>query len=273
MKPFVKWLGGKRQIIDRLTNGLPEYCRYFEPFVGGGALLFELKPKKATISDINCDLINCYKIIRDDVNGLITFLSDLQKGHCEKQYYEVRSWNCNEGVQRAARLIYLNKTCFNGLYRENRKGQFNAAYGKYENPRILDEDNLKLVSEYFNGNDIKIVHGSYAETIKEVKAGDLVYLDPPYYPLNQISFVRYNKEVFCERNQLELAAAFKNLTDLGVHVMLSNSNTEFINNLYESYSKETLAANRTINTKGDGRKKDKKIEIIIRNWNYESDTN
>lgn len=267
MKPILKWAGGKRQIIDKLTSGMPiKYERYFEPFVGGGAMLFHLKPDKAEISDINCELINCYKVVKNNLYELIDSLKVFKND--VEYFYEVRSWDVsnNKPIQRAARLIYLNKTCFNGLYRENSKGKFNVPYGKYKSPKIIDDDNLKAVSEYFNKSEIGISCCSYTESIKNVKKGDFIYFDPPYHPLKSDSFTMYSKTGFSESDQKELAKTFKDLSNIGAYVMASNSNTEFINKLYDGFNKETLTANRAINSKGDGRKNKQEIEIIIRNW-------
>jgi DNA adenine methylase len=266
-KPFVKWAGGKRQLIKVLTNNLPpSYNRYIEPFVGGGALLFEVLPYKAIINDINTELINAYTVIKDDIDALI---EDLKKHKNEEEYYyKIRSLDPEKlsAVERASRFIYLNKTCFNGLYRENSKGKFNVPFGKYKNPKILDEENLRAVSEYLNTAEISILNLDYKEVCKLAKKGDFVYLDPPYYPISKSSsFTKYHKLDFTERDQMELTEVFRELDRKGCYVMLSNSNTKFIRELYKEYEIWEVSANRFINCKGDKREK-VNIEVLIKNY-------
>lgn len=266
-KPFVKWAGGKRQLINLLIDNLPaEYDTYIEPFIGGGALLFEVMPNKAVINDINEELINAYKVIRDNLTELIYSLK--QHKNEESYYYKVRSLSPEylSPVERASRFIYLNKTCFNGLYRENSKGQFNVPFGKYKNPVIVDEENLKLVSDYLNSADIEIYNTDYKEICKLAKEGDFVYLDPPYYPLTKTaSFTKYNKHDFTEQDHLELREVFEELNKKGCYVMLSNSNTEFVKELYRGYNIWEIEASRFINCKGDKRGK-AKVEILVKNY-------
>jgi len=266
-KPFVKWAGGKRQLIKILTNNLPpSYNRYIEPFVGGGALLFEVLPYKAIINDINTELINAYTVIKDDIDALI---EDLKKHKNEEEYYyKIRSLDTEKlsAVERASRFIYLNKTCFNGLYRENSKGKFNVPFGKYKNPKILDEENLRAVSEYLNTAEISILNLDYKEVCKLAKKGDFVYLDPPYYPISKSSsFTKYHKLDFTERDQMELTEVFRELDRKGCYVMLSNSNTKFIKELYKEYEIWEVSANRFINCKGDKREK-VNVEVLIKNY-------
>jgi DNA adenine methylase len=266
-KPFVKWAGGKRQLIKVLTNNLPpSYNRYIEPFVGGGALLFEVLPYKAIINDINTELINAYTVIKDDIDALI---EDLKKHKNEEEYYyKIRSLDPEKlsAVERASRFIYLNKTCFNGLYRENSKGKFNVPFGKYKNPKILDEENLRAVSEYLNTAEISILNLDYKEVCKLAKKGDFVYLDPPYYPISKSSsFTKYHKLDFTERDQMELTEVFRELDRKGCYVMLSNSNTKFIKELYKEYEIWEVSANRFINCKGDKREK-VNVEVLIKNY-------
>ncbi|NPA53163.1 MAG: DNA adenine methylase [Aquificae bacterium] len=266
-KPFVKWAGGKRQLIKILKFYLPiEYKTYIEPFVGGGALLFETLPKKAIINDINAELINAYNVIKNNVDELIESL----KYHKNEKnyYYYIRSLDPDKltPIERASRFIYLNKTCFNGLYRENSKGKFNVPFGNYKNPKIVDEENLKAISEYLNTYDIKIFNGDYKEVCELAEKGDFIYFDPPYYPLNKTaSFTKYNKYDFTEKDQIELANLFKELDRKGCYILLSNSNTNFIRKLYKDYEIIELEANRFINSKGDRRGKSK-IEVLIKNF-------
>jgi len=266
-KPFVKWAGGKRQLIDILLANLPsEYNTYIEPFVGGGALLFEVLPQNAIINDINFELINTYRVIKHYVDELI---KDLKKHKNEKEYYyKLRALNPDDLslVERASRFIFLNKTCFNGLYRENKKGQFNVPFGRYKNPKILDEENLRAVSEYLNTANIKIYNTDYKNICKLAKEGDFIYFDPPYYPLTKTaSFTKYSKYDFTERDQIELYKIFKELDKRGCYLMLSNSNTEFIKELYKGYEILEIEAIRAINSKGSKRKK-AKIEILVKNY-------
>ncbi len=266
-KPFVKWAGGKRQLVDiLLSNVPPSFNRYFEPFVGGGALLFELQPQKAVISDINEELINAYKVIKDNVEELINSLK--KHKNTKEYYYAIRAINPKTltPVERASRFIYLNKTCFNGLYRENSKGQFNVPFGKYKNPKICDEENLRAVSEFLNKIEIVILNCDYKETCEMAKSEDFVYLDPPYYPISKTaSFTKYNKNGFSEEDQIELSEIFKDLDRKGCYVMLSNSNTEFIKKLYANYRIQEIKANRFINCKANRRGKSN-IEVLITNF-------
>jgi DNA adenine methylase len=266
-KPFVKWAGGKRQIVRELIRNIPSnFNTYIEPFVGGGALLFELMPDKAIINDINTELINTYRVIRDYPQKLIESLKKHKNE--EKYYYQIRALNPKElsEVERASRFIYLNKTCFNGLYRENSKGQFNVPFGKYKNPKIVDEDNIFAVSEYLKEADITILNKDYKEVCKLAKSGDFIFLDPPYYPMSKTaSFTKYTKYDFTEKEQIELSKLFKELDKKGCYVMLSNSNTDFIKSLYKEYDIKEMQANRVINSKADRRKKSN-IEVLIKNF-------
>jgi DNA adenine methylase len=266
-RPFIKWAGGKRQLLEALNANAPkQYGRYFEPFVGGGALLFSRRPRNATISDANHELINCYLVIRDDVQGLIRSLR--QHKNEETHFYEVRAKDIGSmtPVQRASRFIYLNKTCFNGLYRENKSGQFNAPFGRYENPRIVDEENLLAVSEYLRTSDVEIFGGDYRAALNSASAGDFVYLDPPYAPMTKTArFAHYVKGGFGLDDQAELAKVFANLTTRGVKAMLSNSNTPIVHDLYKGFNIQTIHATRAINCKGGKRGKDAN-EVLITNY-------
>ena len=266
-RPFVKWAGGKRQLLSILTNAAPQsYGRYFEPFIGGGAYLFSQLPDRATISDINSELINCYQVIRDDVEALMRSLK-LHKND-EVHFYTTRAKDLRKltKIQRASRFIYLNKTCFNGLYRENRSGQFNTPFGRYENPKIVDRENLLAISEYLNSADIKISCGSFESVLTETVAGDFVYFDPPYVPLTKTAnFAGYVKGGFDINNQIELAKVYAELSDKGVFVMLSNSNTDVIHDLYKEFNIKTIHASRSINCKGGSRGKEAN-EVLITNY-------
>jgi len=264
--PVVKWAGGKRQIIHELMQRVPEnFETYYEPFVGGGALLFELLPDKAVIGDKNYELINAYLVIRDRVEELI---EDLKKHENSKDYYKrIRSINPEEldAVARASRFLYLNKTCYNGLWRVNSKGEFNVPFGNYKNPKICDEENLRAVSQYLRKAEIQIIHGDYKEVLKKANKGDFVYLDPPYAPVSKTAnFTKYLKDDFTLEDQIELAQVFKKLDEIGCYVMLSNSNTDFIKELYRNFVVEIISSNRMINCKANKRRNH--TELIIRNY-------
>jgi len=273
-KPFVKWVGGKRQLLSQFKNlnlyppeGFdPNKNTYFEPFVGGGAVFFDLLPQKAVLSDLNKELVTTYLVIKNNVDNLI---SSLKKHKTDKDYFlKVRAQNPNEldDVAVASRFIFLNRTCFNGLYRVNSKGGFNVPYGKYSNPLICDESNLKKVSEVLQ--DVEIKHQDYKSVLKKTKKGDFVYLDPPYYPVSKTaSFTSYTAEGFLDKEQIELRDTVLELHKRGCFVMLSNSDTPFINKIYSGQKGlriNKVEAGRAINSKGSGR--GKITEVLITNY-------
>lgn len=266
-RPFVKWVGGKRQLLGILHAAAPaDFGRYFEPFIGGGAFLFSQLPDTATISDANPELINCYQMVRDDVEGLIRSLQTHKNE--EAHFYAVRAKDLSKmsPVQRASRFIYLNKTCFNGLYRENLKGQFNAPFGRYPNPKIVDKENLRAISEYLQTFDVEINCSGYQDVLNKAQAGDFVYFDPPYAPMTKTaSFAGYVKGGFGLQQQADLAKVFAQLTKKGVLVMLSNSNTPIIHELYEGFNIEVIHAARSINCKGGKRGKEAN-EVLVTNY-------
>lgn len=268
-KPFVKWAGGKRQLIDILKANIPtSFRRYIEPFVGGGALLFEILPQKAIISDINKELINAYIVVKERVEELIESLREHEKNYSEEYYYKLRSLDPNSlsDVERASRFIFLNKTCYNGLYRENSKGQFNVPFGRYKKPKIFEAENLRAVSFYLNSADIEIYCADYKEVCKKAEKGDFVYLDPPYYPISKSSsFTKYTKYDFMEEDQVELSEVFRKLDRKGVFVLLSNSNTEFIRDLYRDYIIIEVESRRFINCKPNGRGP-RAYEVLVKNF-------
>jgi DNA adenine methylase len=267
-RPFLKWAGGKTQLLPKLLSRVPSnYNRYFEPFLGGGALFFTLQPKDAYLSDINEDLVNAYTVIRDDVGPL---LQALRIHRYEKDYfYQVRSWDRSADYgklspsERAARLIFLNKTCFNGLYRLNSKGFFNVPFGDYKNPRIVNEKNLLACSEI-----LKCAHISKSSFIgieNQVQTGDFVYLDPPYVPLSTTSsFTGYSKEGFSHADQITLRDLCLRLHEKGVLFMLSNSATPVVLELYKNFNCETVSATRAINSKGKSRGQIE--EVLVTNY-------
>lgn len=273
-KPFVKWVGGKRQLLKqfRELNLYPPECfnpesnTYFEPFVGGGAVFFDLLPKHAELSDTNRELVMTYNVIKDNVDGLI---KSLKKHIYNKEYYlGVRAQDINElsDIEIASRFIFLNRTGFNGMYRVNKSGQFNVPFGRYKNPLICDENNLRKVSEALQG--ITITHRDYKDVLELAKIGDFIYFDPPYYPLNPTSsFTAYTAKGFFEKEQIELRDTFVKLHERECFVMLSNSDTPFINELYsglEGVSVNKIIAGRAINSKGS--KRGKINEVLITNY-------
>ena len=266
--PIVKWVGGKRQLMFELLKNLPKsYNRYFEPFIGGGALFFELQPDNAYISDMNEELINLYFVVRDSVDELV---HDLNKHEISKEYFlKIRNLDRMEkyfklsNVERASRFIYLNRTCFNGMYRVNSKGEFNVPFGNYKNPRIIDENNLLNCSELLKKTEIKCA--DFSEIIHKVQKGDFVYFDPPYVPLNETSsFTSYTKDGFDIDMQFKLRDVCDELDSMGVKFMLSNSDTKLVNELYVNYNIKKVFASRQINANANGR--GKITEVLVRNY-------
>ena len=275
-QPFIKWVGGKRGLLEQIFPLFPkDFNNYYEPFVGGGAILFELfskgllKNKKVVLSDINEELINTYNVIKNTPFELISKLEEYKAQHCKEFYYKIRELDRKENydnlsnLEKATRFIYLNKTCFNGLYRVNKKGYFNTPIGSYKNPNIADSDVILSASEALQ--DVEILQQSFKEILKQAKQSDLVYFDPPYYPLNETSnFTSYDSNCFLEDEQFELFEVFDKLTDKKIKVIQSNSDTNFIKELYKNYDINIVNANRFINSKGSGR--GKITEILIRNY-------
>ncbi len=275
-KPFVKWVGGKRQLLAQFRKlnlyppeGFdPVKGRYFEPFVGGGAVFFDLLPQKASLSDMNGELVTTYNVIRDDVDALI---SSLKKHKYEKNYFlKVRSQDPKKltQIEIASRFIFLNRTGFNGMYRVNSSGQFNVPFGAYTNPIICDEENLRRVSHALSGVEIK--QQDYKEVLKKAKKGDFVYFDPPYDPVSKTaSFTSYTADGFGDEQQIELRDTFLELHKRGCFLMLSNSNTPFINKIYGEIQKygvriTKVEAGRAINSKSSGRGKIE--EVLVTNY-------
>lgn len=273
-KPFIKWVGGKGQLLKQLEALMPkQYNNYFEPFVGGGAVFFEISPKKSHINDINKTLIATYGYIKDDVDTLITKLAKLEKKYLAQDtenrkefYYSIREkYNSlsHEDFERSLYFLFLNKTAFNGLYRENSSGGFNVPIGSYKNPTIANGDNLRRVSKSLVNT--KITNGSFVDAVKNAKAGDFVYFDPPYHPLSETSsFTSYSKDDFSADDQIKLRDLFVELDKKGVHLMLSNSSAPFIQEIYEGYNQVPVYANRMINSKSD--KRGKIPEVVITNY-------
>ena len=273
VKPCLKWAGGKRQLIPViLGNHLAKHYNhqtYYEPFVGGGALLFALQPKRAVINDSNSELINCYNVIRNSLDELIEDLKNHKND--EDYYYAIRDWDREETfkdktpVQRASRIIYLNKTCYNGLFRVNSQGQFNVPFGKYKNPNILDVAVLKAVSRYFNENQISILNYDFQEALQDAKKGDFIYLDPPYDPVSDTaSFTGYDVNGFNKDEQIRVKEIFEKLDRRGCKVLLSNAYTKFIIDLYKDYKQTKISAIRAINS--NAKKRGKVDELLVTNY-------
>jgi DNA adenine methylase len=268
-EPFIKWAGGKGQLLNQYAGFFPHtstYNNYIEPFLGGGAVFFYLKPKKAILNDLNSELIEVYKIIKNDAESLITQLEKYRNQHGKEFFLGLREkYNKNllSKIERAATFIYLNKAGFNGLHRVNSKGEFNVPFGDGLNPSIFDEENIRLVSKQLR--NVKLLSGSFEFVLKYSKTGDFVYFDPPYYPLNRTSnFTSYTKDDFLEHEQEALARIFKELHKKGCKVMLSNSDTEFVRKLYKDFRIETVKANRSINS--DATKRGPVREIVVMNY-------
>lgn len=273
-RPFVKWAGGKTQLLERLHAYMPKtYNNYFEPFIGGVSFFLNIAPKTATINDFNAELVCAYKCFQNDelFESLKNELKKHEVNHSEEYYYQIRSMDKEDGFfslpiyVRAARMIYLNKSCFNGLYRVNSKGFFNVPSGRKKKVVTFDEENFVSLREYFRNNDITILNGDFEDAVKNAKTGDFVYFDPPYDVIeNKNSFTSYAKNDFGKDEQIRLAKLYKKLSDRGVMVMLSNHNTAFINELYKNYNIHVVNAKRMINSKADGRGDVE--EVIITNY-------
>ncbi len=272
-KPFVKWAGGKRQILDKLIKYVPEdFNTYYEPFVGGGALFFELSPKNAVINDSNEELINVFRCIKDEekLTKMCNELNHHEANHSEEYYYKIRNidrdkkkFNRLSDYKRAARTIYLNKACFNGLYRVNSKGEFNVPFGKKLKVNTYEGQNIGIIHAYLNFNNINILSIDFEEAVKDAKEGDFIYFDPPY-DSDTSTFNSYTEDGFSKDEQIRLSNVFKNLSDRGCFVMLSNHNTVLINELYKDFYIHKITAKRNINS--DGKKRGKVEEVIITNY-------
>lgn len=272
VSPILKWVGGKRQLIESIVPLIPEHTTYYEPFVGGGAVLFHTQPKKAVINDSNEELINIYQVIKEQPEELITLLESHRERNSQEYFYEVRSLDRDKGeyaaltpAERAARIIYLNKTCYNGLFRVNRAGEFNAPWGRYKNPNITNEITIRAMSRYFNGAKVTVYCGDYREALKGIRKGSFVYLDPPYMPLStSSSFTGYTAAGFGPQEQVELKRQCDLLNKRGIKFLLSNSCCDFIENLYQDYIVERVSAKRAINARAD--KRGAIDEVLVRNY-------
>ncbi len=272
-KPFVKWAGGKRQVIDKLTYYAPKkFNKYYEPFVGGGALLFELSPKSALINDLNKELINAYLCIKDKTSyfKMCQELDRYEKTHTKEFYYQLRNVDRNKkkykriiAYKRAARTIYLNKACFNGLYRVNSNNEFNVPFNGKDKLSTYDEQNLSVIHAYLNDNEIIITSTDFEKAVSDAKKGDFVYFDPPY-DSDTLTFNSYTKDGFDRDDQIRLAKVYKSLDSKGCYVMLSNHDTKLIRHLYDGFNFYVIDAKRSINSNGTKRGAVK--EVIITNY-------
>jgi DNA adenine methylase len=272
-QPFLKWAGGKRQLLNVIRDYLPKkYTHYYEPFIGAGAVFLSLQSKKASINDLNSELINCYKVIKTDPEELFSLCQKHKKSNSKEYFYGLRDLDRTEKFQelspleRAARIIYLNKTCFNGLFRVNSNGQFNVPYGDYSNPTIIDDTVLFAVSAYLNQNDVTILEGDYTKAVAQAKKGSFVYFDSPYHPLSDTSsFTGYSIDGFGEAQQRRLKLLCDELDTKGCQILLSNSNAPLIRELYTDprYEIVEVQATRAINSAVA--KRGKISELLIHN--------
>ncbi len=251
--PFLKWAGGKRALLPALTPLLPrEYGDYYEPFVGGGAVFFALEPQRAYLSDVNEELINCYAMVRDRLDDVLSALTSHR--NTEQHFLHVRAQHAADldDVARAARFVFLNRTCFNGLYRVNRRGEFNTPYAGYRNPTLVPDELLRAASAALK--TVTLSAGVYVDACASAGAGDLVYFDPPYVPMGGFAdFRRYHRDQFREDDHEELARLFKDLDARGCHVRLSNSHTPWVLELYADWTIHVVTTRRVINSNGAGR--------------------
>ena len=272
VSPIVKWVGGKRQLLEEIKPLVPKkYSMYCEPFVGGAAVLLSLQPKNAIVNDANADLIELYRVIKESVDDLI---EDLRKHENNADYfYEIRAldrrkdaYRALSPIKRASRLIYLNKTCYNGLFRVNNAGEFNTPFGGYKKPNIVNEATLRAVSRYLNENSVQLLSGDYGAALEKLEKGSFVYLDPPYDPVSDsAAFTGYTSGGFGREEQIRLREYCDTLSNRGIKFLLSNSDTEFIRDQYQRYEIKTVQATRSINSKGDRR--GNVNELLIRNYN------
>ena len=270
--PFLKWVGGKRQLMTEIEPLLPtRISTYYEPFVGGGAVFLHTQPKKAVINDYNSELINVYETIRDNVDALIAHLA-IHENNSE-YFYQIRALDRQEGfnelskVERASRVIYLNKTCFNGLYRVNSSGEFNTPFGRYKNPNIINETVLRAVSNYLQKNDIKLLNGDYQDALKNIRKGSFVYFDPPYDPVSKSSnFTGYVQGGFDDKEQERLRDTCVKLNEKGINFLLSNSATELMKDLYSYKDFQIIEVGATRHINSVGSKRGEVKEILVRNY-------
>ena len=272
LQPILKWAGGKRQLLSQIEKYFPKkMTAYYEPFIGGGAVLFHLQPKNAVINDYNKDLINCYVTIKENLEELILELKKYQDKNNSEDFYKIRAVDRTEGynkwtnVQKTARMIYLNRTCYNGLFRLNSAGQFNSPFGGYKNPVICNEPLLRAMNKYFNDNNITFKTGDFYDACKDASEGSFIYLDPPYDQFEeQTNFVGYTEIGFSRKDQERLKNMCDELIARRCYVVISNSKTKFIQQLFSDktkYSIKTVNARRNINS--DSKKRGEIEEVLI----------
>lgn len=275
VSPILKWVGGKRQLLDSIEPLIPKCSTYYEPFIGGGAVLFSRQPDKAVINDSNQELINVYLTIKEEPEALINKLKEHKENSCEDYFYDIRALDRDKqafesmaNVERAARIIYLNKTCYNGLFRVNSSGEFNSPWGRYKNPNITNETTINALHTYFNKANITIKCGDYRDAIKGIRKGAFVYFDPPYMPISSsASFTGYTAGGFGEVEQIALKEQCDALNAKGIKFLLSNSSCPFIEDLYKDYIIKHVNAKRAINANPEKRGEIK--EVLVRNYEFD----
>jgi len=274
-KPFVKWAGGKRQLIPILNDNLPKsFGTYYEPFLGGGALLFhiltERNSQKCSISDLNSDLVLTYTTIRNRIDELISSLKNHEKNYhkdSKTYYYSVRGSNPRSEIEKTSRLLFMNRTCFNGLYRVNSKGKFNVPLGRYTNPNIVNEENLRSVSAILQSSKVAIKCRDFESVLRDTKKGDLVYFDPPYQPVSETAnFTSYTNKSFTYEDLNRLAELCLKLDSKGCKVLLSNSDSKEVAEIFsnKSWKINRIQANRSINS--NSKKRTGHFELLIKNY-------
>jgi DNA adenine methylase len=276
IKPYLKWAGGKRQLLAEIRKYLPKDTKgytYYEPFIGAGAVFFDLQPEKAVINDFNTQLILTYRAIKEDVEGLVALLEKYKNKNNKSFFYETRNLDRDAekfgqltDAEKAARLIFLNKTCFNGLYRVNSRGLFNVPYGKNKNPVICGEPVLRLIGKYLNDNGIAILNMDFELAIAGADKNSFIYFDPPYHSPDKTSFTGYQVDGFGEEEQERLRNVMLKMTKRGARCLLSNSDTAYIRDLYnyDCFDLIPVQAKRSINSDSGGRGNVK--EVLVRNW-------
>ena len=272
-QPFLKWAGGKRQLLPAIKEYLPEkFTQYYEPFVGAGAVLLSLQSKKSVINDTNSELINCYRVIKDDPEELLELCQKHRENNSKEYFYSLREQDRREDfknrspVERAARIIYLNKTCFNGLFRVNSNGQFNVPYGNYSNPVIVEPAVIRSVSAYLNRRDVRILEGDFAKAVATARKGAFIYFDPPYHPISDTSsFTGYSVDGFGEKEQIRLKQVCDKLTKRGCQVLVSNSSAALIKELYSDSNYEIIEVKATRAINAVASKRGRINELLIHN--------
>jgi DNA adenine methylase len=276
IKPYLKWTGGKRQLLSEIKKYIPKgihNCTYYEPFVGAGAVFFDLQPKKAIINDFNEQLILTYNVIKENVVELIELLKAYKEKNDEEYYYEIRNIDRDStkfdkltNTEKAARLIFLNKTCFNGLYRVNSQGLFNVPYGRYKNPAIYEDIVLYQISNYLNTNEIRILNKDFESAVATAGKNSFIYFDPPYHSPDKTNFTGYQADGFDADEQERLRNVMIKMTNRGVNCLLSNSDTKYIRELYniDCFDIISVQAKRAINSDSAGR--GNVNEVLIKNW-------